>query len=181
MKSVLVVHGGAEGHAADVAAFVADALNARGVKMVLVDAGSRIAQEIQPIHSAAILCGALPPHGHDAALQRFVRENREWLAGLPVAFVAAAPFDALADERGRREASASAEAYFRKTDWSPAITRLVGVAPEPGGEGALRRVMVRLFGGRRAAPAAPDAADHDALVRLVDEFLGATSQEEGGH
>jgi menaquinone-dependent protoporphyrinogen IX oxidase len=185
VKSVLVVHDGTEGHGAAVAAFVADALNARAVKVERVDADARTAAEVQPIHSAAILCAMLAGHAHRGALQRFVRENREWLAGIPVAFIAAVPFSSLEDVQAGQGAHAAAEAYFRKTDWSPAITRIVGVAQEPGSDGVLRRVLRRLSGGASApsaaAPEGAAAVDRGALADLVDEFLEASSQQEGGH
>lgn len=59
MKSVLVVYATTEGQTRKIAEFITSALKVRGVKVELVDSATERAAQVQPVCSAAIVCGSL--------------------------------------------------------------------------------------------------------------------------
>lgn len=178
MKTILVLHAAAEPLPSALAAFLADALNARGAKVERIDACSREAGAVQPIHSAAIVCGGLHRRGGHGALLRFVKQNRDWLAGVPAAFVAVDAAPVPPSEAATTARHAAAQAFYRATGWTPAITHyVIAVAPAaPRG---------RLLGclAHRADPPPPvlEGAMRDDLAQFADAFLRATGQVERGH
>jgi menaquinone-dependent protoporphyrinogen oxidase len=185
MKSVLVVYGTTGGQTRRIAAFIAAALRTHGAKVELVDSASGDAAQVQPVHSAAIVCGSIHRHRHHAALMRFVKQNRDWLMGLPAAFVWASPAALLRDEQGREEQRTIAEAFYRETGWTPAITRHVAGAPRQPGHDNFGQLLMRLVAKPQDGEADDsrhrEDTDWDDLARFVGEFLAATSQGESGH
>jgi menaquinone-dependent protoporphyrinogen oxidase len=184
MKSVLVVYGTTEGQAGRVAAFIADGLRAHGAKADLVDSSGDAAEQIQPVYTAAIVCGSLHGDRFKASLQRFVKRNAGWLSGLPAALVTVSLSARHLDER-RAGLQSVADGFYRKTGWTPAITHHVAGALRYRAVGWLRRWRMRRVATQRAADT--DASrdheytDWDNLARFVDEFAAATSQQEGVH
>jgi menaquinone-dependent protoporphyrinogen oxidase len=185
LKSVLVIYATTEGQTRKIAEFIAQALRARGVKADLVDSASKSAAQIQPVYSAAILCGSIHQHRYHAALMRFVNRNKDWLVGLPAAFVSVSLTALLRDDKRRNELRTIAEAFFRKTGWSPAITRHVGGALRYTKYNYFKRLIMRLIakhqGGDTDTSRDYEYTDWDALTRFVDEFLAAAPQRESGH
>jgi menaquinone-dependent protoporphyrinogen oxidase len=185
LKSVLVIYATTEGQTRKIAEFIAEALRARGVKADLVDSASESAAQVQPVYTAAILCGSIHQHGYHAALMRFVNRNKDWLGGLPAAFVSVSLTALLQDDRSRDELRTIAEAFFRNTGWSPAITRHVGGALRYTQYNYFKRLIMRLIakhqGGDTDTSRDYEYTDWDALTRFVDEFLAAAPQRESGH
>jgi menaquinone-dependent protoporphyrinogen oxidase len=185
MKSVLVVYGTKEGQTGKIAEFIANALKQRGVKAELVDSASKAAAQVQPVHSATIVCGSIHQRKYPAALLRFVRENRDWLTGLPAAFVCVSLASLLQDGQGIEEQRAIEQAFYRDADWTPAITHHVAGALRHPERDYLKRLLMRLIARHQGVDADTsrdrEYTDWDDLARFVDEFLAATSQQESGH
>jgi menaquinone-dependent protoporphyrinogen oxidase len=185
MKSVLVVYGTTEGQTRKIAEFITAALHARGVKVELVDSASEAAAMVQPVHSAVIVCGSLHQHKYQASLRRFVKENAGWLTGLPAAFVAVSLTALLQDEQSREELRSAAEAFYRETGWTPAVTRHVAGALRYTEYDYSKRLIMRLIakqqGGDTDTSRDHEYTDWDDLTRLVEEFLKATPLQESGH
>ena len=185
MKSVLVVYGTTEGQTRKIAQFVADALKARGVKVELVDSAAQSAAQVQPVYSAAIVCGSVHQHKVQSSLLRFVKQNRDWLAGLPAAFLCVS-LASLFQGDERREVERTIEAAFcEETGWTPAIVRHVAGALRQPQHDYLKRLIMRLIARQQGVEADTsrdrEYTDWDDLARFVDEFVAATSQEESGH
>ena len=184
MKSVLVAYGTTEGQTRAIAQFIANALQERGVKVELLDSAEARAAQVQPIYSAAILCGSLHRQRYQATLVRFVKDNAAWLSGIPAAFVAVSLTAVLVDERSRHDLQAIAEAFYRDTGWTPAITHHAAGALRYTQYGYIKRQVMRLI-ARRQGGDTDTTRDHqytdwDDLTRFVEEFLAATSLQEGG-
>ena len=101
MKSVLVAYGTTEGQARKVAEFIADALKAHGVEVELVDSAVKGAMLLQPVYAAVIVCGSLHQRSYQASLVRFVKDNKDWLVGIPTAFIAVSLTAVLKDDESR--------------------------------------------------------------------------------
>jgi menaquinone-dependent protoporphyrinogen oxidase len=185
MKSVLVVYGTTEGQTRKIAKFVADALKQRGVKVELVDSASEAAAQVQPVHSAAIVCGSIHQRRYQASLLRFVKENRDWLTGLPAAFVCVSLAVLLQDGQSAQEQRTIEQAFYRRTGWTPAITHHVAGALRHPEQDHLKRLLMRLIARHQGVDADPsrdrEYTDWEDLTRFVDQFLAATSQQEIGH
>jgi len=185
MKSVLVVYGTTEGQTRKVAEFIAEALKARGVKVELVDSAAEGAAQVQPVHSAAIVCGSIHRGRYQAPLLRFVKQNRDWLTGLPAAFVCVSLAGLLQDGKSAEEERAIEKVFYRASGWTPAITRHVAGALRHPERDHLKRLILRLIAKHRGDEADTsrdrEYTDWDDLKRFVDEFLAATSQQERGH
>lgn len=185
MKAVLVVYGTTEGQTRKIAEFITQALKARGVKVDLVDSAAEDAAQVQPVYAAAIVCGSLHQHKYQASLLRFLEDNRAWLAGLPAAFVAVSLSAALKDNQSRDELRAIAEAFYRETGWTPAITRHVAGALRYTQYDYFKRLIMKLIakqqGGDTDTSHDHEYTDWDDLTRFVDEFLAAVPLREGSH
>ena len=185
MKSALVVYGTTEGQTRKIAEFIANALKAGGVKVDLVDSADERAALVQPTYAAAIVCGSVHQLRYQASLLHFVKDNSAWLAGIPAAFVGVSLTAALEDEESRKELEGLADAFFRETGWTPAITRHVAGALRYTQYDYFKRLVMKLIarhqGGDTDTSRDHEYTDWDDLARFVDEFLAATSLREGGH
>lgn len=180
MKSILVIHAAAETFASALAAFLADALGERGAKVERIDAGSRATDAVQPIHSAVIVCGRVQGGSGHRAIVRFVRQNVDWLAGLPAAFVAVDTPPRPGDHDATQLRHAAAQAFYRATGWTPAITHHVADDVEqPAGAG--KHLLHRLVHHDDDTPPVIGEALREDLARFADAFLRATGQAESGH
>ena len=185
MKSVLVAYGAAEGQIGRIAEFIADALRARGVKVDLVDSAAGGTDQIQPVYAGAIVCGSTRRHRYPASLLRFVKQNRDWLAGLPAAFVCVS--HAVLPESGARGEVRRAieEAFYRPTGWSPAFAHhIADASPAPASSRFIPwfwRRAPKPGTGKAGTPGDQELWDSAGLTRFVDGFLAATSLEERGH
>ncbi len=185
MKSVLVIYGTTEGQTRKVAEFMANALRAHSVEIDLVDSAAARAALVEPVYAAAIVCASLHLNKYQASLLRFVKDNKTWLAGLPAAFVSVSMTAALKDDRSRAQLREIAEAFFRKADWTPAITQHVAGALRYTQYGYFKRLIMRLIarhqGGDTDTSRDHEYTDWDALTRFVETFLAAIPLRKGVH
>jgi menaquinone-dependent protoporphyrinogen oxidase len=183
MKSVLVVYGTTEGQTRKIAEFIADALKAHGVVVDLVDSAGEGAALVQPVYAAAIVCGSLHRHHYQSSLLHFVKDNRDWLAGMPAAFVAVSLTAVLTDDESRDELRKAAEAFCRQSGWTPAITLHVAGALRYSQYDHFKRLIMKLIarqqGGDTDTSHDHEYTDWDSLARFVDEFLAANPVQEG--
>jgi len=168
MKSALVVYGTTEGQTRKIAEFIANALKAGG-RVGRLDQGCALVHQLR----------------YQASLLHFVKDNAAWLAGIPAAFVGVSLTAALEDDESRRELEGLAEAFFRETGWTPAITRHVAGALRYTQYDYFKRLVMKLIarhqGGDTDTSRDHEYTDWDELTRFVDEFLAATSLRESGH
>jgi menaquinone-dependent protoporphyrinogen oxidase len=184
MKSVLVVYGTTEGQTRKIAEFIADALKARGVVVDLVDSAGEGAALVRPDYAAAIVCGSLHQHSYQASLLRFVKDNRDWLVGVPAAFVAVSLTAVLKDDESRDELRQAVNAFCRQTGWTPAITRHVAGALRYSQYDYFKRLIMKLIarqqGGDTDTSHDHEYTDWDDLARFVEEFLAAAPRMGSG-
>lgn len=185
MKSVLVVYGTTEGQTRRIAEFIADALKLRGVKVELVDSATEGAAQVQPVHSAVIACGSLHQHRLQTSLLRFIRDNRDWLTGLPAALVVVSLAALLDDESSRDELRECVQAFCSEVGWTPAVIQHVAGALRYSEHDYFKRLIMRLIarqrGGDTDASSDHEYTDWDAVTDFVERFLALTPLREGGH
>lgn len=185
MKSVLVVYGTKEGQTRKIAEFIAGALRAHSVEVELVDSAGEGAALVQPVCAAAIVCGSLHQHSYQASLLRFVKDNKDWLAGIPTAFVAVSLTAVLKDDESRDELRKAAETFCRQTGWTPTMTRHVAGALRYSQYDYFKRLIMKLL-ARQQDGDTDTSHDHeytdwDDLTRFVDEFVAAAPWTQTGH
>lgn len=186
MKSVLVVYGTTEGQTRRIAEFVAEALKLRGVKVELVDSAAVGASQVQPVHSAAIVCGSLHQHRFQPSLLRFVRDNRDWLTGLPSALVVVSLTALLADSQSRAELQQCVDAFCGEAGWTPSVTEHVAGALRYTEYDYFKRLVMRLIakqhGGDADTSRDHEYTDWNAVTAFVERFLASTPPlQEAGH
>jgi menaquinone-dependent protoporphyrinogen oxidase len=180
MRSVLVVYGTTEGQTRKIAEFIANALKARGVEVELVDSAGDSAALVQPICVAAIVCGSLHRQRYQASLEHFVRSNKDWLAGIPTAFVAVSLTAAGHDERSREELGMIVESFCRRAGWAPTMIRHAAGALRYSRYHWLKRMLMQRIAGKQGGDT-DVSRDHEYtdwgdLTRFVAEFLAAAAK-----
>lgn len=185
MRSVLVVYGTTEGQTRKIAGFIADALKERGIEVELVDSGADAAQLVQPVSTAAIVCGSIHRSRYQASLARFVRDNRSWLAGIPTAFVAVSLTAAGHDARGRDALNGIVEAFCRRNGFAPTMILHAAGALRYSRYNGFKRWMMRRIaskaGGDTDVSRDHEYTDWGDLARFVGEFVAANVLQHGGH
>jgi menaquinone-dependent protoporphyrinogen oxidase len=185
MNSILVVYGTTDGQTRKIAEYIAATLNSRGTEVELVDSGAPGAALVQPVYTAAIVCGSLHQHRYQASLLHFVRDNREWLAGIPAAFVTVSLTVVLNDQPSRDELQELANAFFHECGWKPATTRHVAGALRYSQYDYFKRMIIKLIARQRGVDADAtqdhEYTDWEDLTRFVDDFLVAVALPAGRH
>lgn len=177
MKSALVVYGSTDGQTRKIAGFIAEALQARGLKVDLVDSATPSAEAVQPRYAAAVLAGSLHEHLHQKSLQHFALANAGWLNAIPTLFLSVSLEAAMPDAVDRHQARHHLQCFLDVTGLKPLRAEPISGALRYTQYDWLRRTMVRLIA--RQMGASTDTAhdceytDWDALERTVDEFVEA--------
>lgn len=184
MKPILVVYGTTEGHTRKVASFIANALEAKGREVDVIDGASPAAAQIQPVYAAAIVCGSLHQSKYQTALAHFVRSNAGWLGALPTAFVSVSLTAVLDDPASRAELDRLAAAFCAETGWTPGITEHVAGALLYTRYDYFKRLVMKMIarqqGGDTDTSRDFEYTDWNALQRFVDRFVAAVPAAQSG-
>ena len=174
MNPVLVAFGSTEGHTHKIAATIAARLRAAGQEVHLVDTASSEARHLSPIYAGAVLGASVHQGSHQSAFMRFLHENGEWLAGMPVAIfsVSLAAVAASADEE--KEARINLDALVAESGLRPVAVRCIAGALCYTRQDYLKRLLMRLIAQQRGGPTDAGAdhefTDWDDVDRFTDEF-----------
>ncbi len=181
MQPILVVYGTTEGHARDVATFIAERLRGHGKVVDLVDSATPEAAQAQPIYSGVVIGGSVHHQRHQTALAHFVKQNLDWLNVVPTAFFSVNLAMLEPGAQGRAEAQRAVDAFIEETGLKPAATRLVAGALKYTQYDYFKRALLRYFvkpGGLDAATVGDVAyTDWEDVGRFVDDWLAATQGE----
>ena len=91
----------------------------------------------------------------------------------------------MTDDRSRGELREIAEAFCRKTGWTPAITRHVAGALRYAKYDYFKRLIMKLIANNKVATrtlrAIMSTPTGTGLTHFVESFLAAIPLQEGGH
>lgn len=184
MNPILVVYGTTEGHTRKIASFIANALEALGREVDVLDSAAPAAAQVQPVYAAAIVCGSVHQSKYQAALAHYVRSNAAWLAAVPSAFVSVSLTAALDDPASRAELDRIAGEFCAATGWTPGITQHVAGALMYTRYDYFKRLVMKMIarqqGGDVDTSRDFEYTDWNALQRFVDAFVAAVPAARGG-
>ncbi len=183
---VLVLFATRQGHARQVAEYVAQAMGTRGRPAEIVDSAHISSGFTLARYSAAILVASVHLGRHEPEMTRFVKLRLAELERMPAAFVSVSLSQAGAEDLSapaeQRERAASdvqrmIESFLAETGWHPArIQAVAGALLLTKYNFLLRFVMKRI--ARRAGGAIDPSKDREytdwtALDQFVDELVQA--------
>lgn len=178
MSRILVVYGTTEGHTRKIAEFIGARLLKRGHSVRVIDAATPEAQQVQPIYDGVIVGGSLHQGRHQSALVHFVRDNLDWMRGLPRAFFSVSLGVASQDAAEAQDARRLAQQFVDDTGLDAGIVRCFAGALLYTRYDWLKRIVMKAI-ARREGGAVDTSQDHEYtdwadVTRFVDEYLAAT-------
>lgn len=173
---ILVGYTSIEGQTRKIASAIAGQIEERGHRAVLFDV-AQMAEYALERPEAAILCA--PVHGarYPAPFFDFVRRERDWLNGVPSAFVSVSLMIASDFAEEREEARHFADSLVSETGWTPGEVVHVAGALRYAEYDFFKRWMVRRIAAKTPTEANETAkgdrefTDWAMLVTFVDGWL----------
>ncbi len=177
MARILVAYASTEGQTRKIAEFLADTLRTRGHAVDCLDCAAPAAARFEPAagaHAGAILAGSLHQSKYQAALLHFAGSRREWLAGMPCAFVSVS-LSALLDDAGTQaELERLAHEFCAQTGLAPLLTLQAKGALRYTQYDWFKRMLMKLIadkiGGSSDATRDHEFTDWNELQRFADRF-----------
>ena len=182
MANVLIVFATKEGQSGKIARYLAASFKACGHVVELHDAEhDRKCPDFERAH-AAVVCAPIHARGYPRAIVRFVREHKDFLDGLPSAFLSVGLAVLSKVHDGRAQTLAIVEKFVQQTDWHPRRVELVaGALPYTRYNVIVRFVMRRIAateGGDTDASRDYEYTDWSQLDRFASEFAGDESHAQ---
>lgn len=184
----MVLYATKEGHTADIAEYLREAMWKRGLPSEKIAAAELPAGFKLADYSGAILAASVHVQRHESEMADFVKLHRAALEGMPTVFLSvslseAGAEDIQADPAKRKKAAEDADGmiadFLKETGWHPGrIEAVAGALVYSKYNFFLRLVMkriARLAGGDTDTSKDFDYTDYAALDHLVDELIA----EEG--
>jgi menaquinone-dependent protoporphyrinogen oxidase len=177
MQPILVAYATTEGHTRKVAEFIAQRLRIRGHRVDLVDVATASALDVSAAYQAAFVGGSVHQHKHQSALLHFAKNNRDWLAAMPVALFSVSLAAATDDMDGRLEARRMADEFVDESGLKPLVTRCIAGALKYTQYDYFKRLLMRMISKQqgRSTDTSKDTeyTNWDDAEAFVDEFLAA--------
>ena len=170
MARILVCYGTGEGQTAKVAERIGDRLSERGHRTPVRNIAE---SDPQPGEYDAVLVGSSIHVGsHQSAIETFVSDNRETLAGLPTGFFQVSLSSASDDADRRAEAAGYVEDFEESTGFHPDRVGLFGGALRYSKYGFLKRLLMKQI-AKRSTGDTDTATDYEYTDwEEVDAFAG---------
>jgi menaquinone-dependent protoporphyrinogen oxidase len=182
MQPILVAYATTEGQTRKIAEFIAERLRIRGHRVDLIDVVTPAAQQVLPHYQAAIVGGSVHQQRHQRPLEHFLKDNRAWLAALPVALFSVSLAAALDDMDSRLEARRILGELADDCSLSPCTVRCIAGALRYTQYDYLKRQLMRMIALGRGQADDPtkdvEYTDWIDVEAFVDEFL-ATARIAG--
>ena len=176
MEPVLVAYGTTEGQTRKIAGFIAERIRGAGHEVDLVDTASPEAANLSPVYAAAILGASLHQGRHQCAFVHFLKENRPWLAGIPVALFSVSLAVASDDAGSQEEAKGLLDELVEESGLSPVARHCIAGALRYTRYDYLKRMLMRYIAKRENRPTDTSGdyefTDWDDVGAFVDGFLG---------
>jgi menaquinone-dependent protoporphyrinogen oxidase len=173
---ILVGYATIEGQTRKIAEAVAAAVEAAGDRALLFDISS--GGEYAVGHpEAAILCAPIHAARYPAAFINFVRQEVNWLNGVPSAFVSVSLLIRSEFEEERDEARHFPDGLLEETGWKPSLLHHAAGALRYTEYDFFKRWIIRRMAELENAPT-DVSRDHEftdwpALSAFVEEFLAS--------
>jgi menaquinone-dependent protoporphyrinogen oxidase len=178
MSRILVVYGTTEGQTRKIAEFIGETLRARGHVARVIDAAAPEARQVQPVYDGVIVGGSLHQGQHQGALTHFVKDNLDWLRGLPRAFFSVSLGIASRDADEVKDARRLARQFVDETGLDAGIVGCFAGALLYTKYDWLKRFIMRRIAEKEGG-AVDTSQDHEytdwnEVAAFVDEYLAAT-------
>jgi menaquinone-dependent protoporphyrinogen oxidase len=184
MKPYLVLYATKEGHTAEIAEHLREAMWKRGIPAVKIAAAELPEGFGLGDYCGAILAASVHVGKHEAEMEDFVKLHRADLEAMPTVFLSvslseAGAEDVLADPAKRKKAAEDADRmiadFLKETGWHPGrIKAVAGALLYSKYNFFMRLVMkriARLAGGDTDTSKDFDYTDYAALDHLIDELI----------
>ena len=177
MRRILVVYGTTEGHTRKIADFIAGRLRQGGHEVSVFDSASPEAAQVQPMYDGAIVGGSLHQGKHQSALEYFIRNNKDWLVGIPTAFFSVSLAMASDMDDERKEAQQLARQFVDDTGLNAGMVRCFAGALLYTKYDYFKRFIMRRIAGKHGEDVDTsqdyEYTDWDDVTGFVDEYLAA--------
>lgn len=176
MARILVAFASTEGQTRKIAEYLADTLRTRGHAAECLDCAAPAAAQFDPAAGAwagAILAGSLHQSKYQAALVHFASGRRDWLAGIPSAFVSVSLSALLDDAATQAELERLAREFCAQTGLAPRLTLQAKGALRYTQYEWFKRMLMKLIAEKVGASDATrdhEFTDWDELQRFADRF-----------
>jgi menaquinone-dependent protoporphyrinogen oxidase len=175
MQPILVAYATTEGQTRKVAEFIAERLRIRGHRVDVVDLATPAAAGVGGTYQAVFIGGSVHQHKHQSALMHFVKNNRDWLASLPVALFSVSLAASMDDMDSHLEARRLLNEFLDESGLKPLEVRCVAGALKYTQYDYFKRLIMRMIAAQRGG-STDTAHDHeytnwDDVEAFVDEFL----------
>jgi len=178
VSRILVAYGTTEGQTRKIAEFIAGRLLKRGHNPRLIDCAMPEAKLVQPLYDGVILGGSLHQGRHQGALAHFIRDNLDWMRGLPRAFFSVSLAMASHDDGEVKEAKRLAQQFADDTGFDAGMVRCFAGALVYTKYDWLKRMLMKSIakkeGGEVDTSRDWEYTDWKEVSRFVDEYLAAT-------
>jgi menaquinone-dependent protoporphyrinogen oxidase len=179
MSRILVAYGTTEGQTRRIAGFIGERLQRRGHTARVIDSASPEAAQVQPVYDGVIAGGSLHQGRHQGALAHFIRDNLDWMRGLPRAFFSVSLAMASKDADEIAEARRLAQQFVDDTGLEAGMVRCFAGALLYTKYDWLKRMLMKSIakkeGGEVDASRDWEYTDWSDVSRFVDEYLAATA------
>ena len=124
---------------------------------------------------AAIIGGSIHMGSHPKHLQKFVKQNRDWLISVPSAFFTVCMGINSQQEESRQEAAIYGEKFIKNVDWQPVLTATFAGAVKYTQYNFVTRFIMKLI-SRREGGSTDTTRDHeytdwDSVARFTEQFV----------
>jgi menaquinone-dependent protoporphyrinogen oxidase len=175
MARILIVYGTTEGHTAQIAARMADAIRADGHDALILD--SKAALKDAPVDGfdGIIVGGSVHVGEHQSSLREFAKRNRGLLERVPSAFFSVSLAAADADGEATAEMRQLVDRFVAETGWKPARVEFIAGALVYTQYNFFIRHMMKIIvrrGGHTELDTSRDYdfTDWDAVDRFARDF-----------
>ncbi|HUB09703.1 MAG TPA: flavodoxin domain-containing protein [Myxococcales bacterium] len=178
---VLIAYGTTEGMTRRIAERMAEVAGSLGHAVEILDTGQGATRPLEGYD--AVLVGASVHLGrHQRAVRRFIAAHEGLLGAAHTGFFSVCLAIASKNERERREARRTAEAFPESLGWRPDVVQVFGGALMLSKYGFLTRLVMRAIARREQGGDVPmdrDTVytDWAAVERFVKDFLGPRAEE----
>lgn len=177
MAKILLVFGTTEGHTAQIAQRMAEAIRASGHEVDVHDSKAVRESRIDGDYAGVLVGGSVHVGEHQSSVREFVRHNRALLERVPSVFFSVSLTAAEPDEEARQETQAMIDKFVRETGWRPTRTEAIAGALVYSQYNVFIRQIMKLI-ARRAGHSTDTAQDYDftdwnAVERFARDFAAS--------
>lgn len=174
MAKILLVYGTTEGHTAQIAQRMAEAMRAAGHEVDAHDSKEMRKSTSERVYEGVLVGGSIHRGEHQSSVLRFVRRNLDLLDRLPSAFFSVSLTAVELDDEARQETQAMVDKFVRETGWQPRRVETIAGALVYSQYNVFMRQIMKLISKSQGLPTDTshdyDYTDWDAVEKFAREF-----------